>query len=134
MSVLEEDEKTAGDLMHTYMRAELEKRCRGLESTLQMLEEEKSDAETKCMVSALSRVPLFPIPIPLPFSFSLSLSFLSLSLSRTLFPLALPPPPRLVCACAFSWDGSRIFMRARSHVNTGPAAHVRGISRENSRP
>jgi len=48
MSVLEEDERTAGDVMRTYI-AELETRCRRFENMLQMFEEEKSDAETKCM-------------------------------------------------------------------------------------
>ena len=48
MSVLEEDERTAGDVMRTYI-AELETRCRRFENTLQIFEEQKSDAETKCM-------------------------------------------------------------------------------------
>ena len=93
--MLEEDEKTAGDMMHTYMLAELEKRCRGLERTLQMLEEEKSDAETKCMVIILSRVPLSPIPrsrfftVPPPSSPCRS-SFVLFFLSR-----CSPSPPSL---------------------------------------
>ena len=85
-----------------------------------------------------ARSSLFLIHTPRPFSSppapSLFVSLLCIPPPRLYSSAAPPlPSPGLACARAVSWDGSRYSCELMTTRTSGLAAHVCGISRENSR-